>query len=113
MTAARAGLIGPGHARDAPRRLHHARPWHHSRGPRGVLTALYTRSRPAPYPLFDDNELETHLEVDFSGVILLSQILNFDDMTGLASFEPGIDLPSLRQVHDHIAAFIPATHQQR
>ena len=39
------------------------------------------------------NVLETHDNTDFNGVILLSQILNFDDMTELARFNPGIDLP--------------------
>ncbi len=39
------------------------------------------------------NVLETRDDTDFNGVILLSQILNFDDMTELAPFNPGIDLP--------------------
>ena len=39
------------------------------------------------------NVLTTHDNIDFNGVILLSQILNYDDSTGLAQFNPGIDLP--------------------
>jgi carboxypeptidase C (cathepsin A) len=39
------------------------------------------------------NVLETHDDIDFNGVILLSQILNYDDSTGLVRFNPGIDLP--------------------
>jgi carboxypeptidase C (cathepsin A) len=39
------------------------------------------------------NVLETHDHIDFNGVILLSQILNYDDSTGLVRFNPGIDLP--------------------
>ncbi len=39
------------------------------------------------------NVLETHDHIDFNGVMLLSQILNYDDSTGLVRFNPGIDLP--------------------
>jgi carboxypeptidase C (cathepsin A) len=39
------------------------------------------------------NVLETHDNIDFNGVILLSQILNYDDSTGLVRFNPGVDLP--------------------
>jgi carboxypeptidase C (cathepsin A) len=38
------------------------------------------------------NVLETHDNVDFNGVILLSQILNYNASTGLAHFDPGLDL---------------------
>ena len=38
------------------------------------------------------NVLETHDNADFNGVILLSQILNYDASTGLARFDPGLDL---------------------
>ena len=41
------------------------------------------------------NALETHHNIDFNGVILLSAILNFDDSNGIgmARFNPGIGLP--------------------
>ncbi|MGD0142432.1 MAG: peptidase S10 [Rhizomicrobium sp.] len=39
------------------------------------------------------NQLETEYSVDFNGVILLSQILNYDLSTGRSEFNPGIDLP--------------------
>jgi carboxypeptidase C (cathepsin A) len=42
------------------------------------------------------NVLETHDDLDFNGVILLSQILNFDLSAGLgplSTFNPGVDLP--------------------
>ncbi|MGH8229902.1 MAG: S10 family peptidase, partial [Steroidobacteraceae bacterium] len=39
------------------------------------------------------NVLETHDDTDFNGVILLSQILNYDDSTGMVRFNPGVDLP--------------------
>ncbi len=39
------------------------------------------------------NVLETERDVDFNGVILLSQILNYDLATGGAEFNPGVDLP--------------------
>jgi carboxypeptidase C (cathepsin A) len=39
------------------------------------------------------NELETAYDVDFNGVILLSQILNYDLSTGRSEFNPGVDLP--------------------
>ena len=39
------------------------------------------------------NVLETHDNIDFNGVILLSQILNYNDASGLAKYDPGIDLP--------------------
>lgn len=39
------------------------------------------------------NQLETEHDVDFNGVILLSQILNFDNSADAPEFNPGIDLP--------------------
>ncbi|HVC00748.1 MAG TPA: hypothetical protein VND80_00955 [Steroidobacteraceae bacterium] len=39
------------------------------------------------------NVLENEKSVDFNGVILLSQILNFDDSIDAPQFNPGIDLP--------------------
>ncbi|MGC2672101.1 MAG: hypothetical protein WA299_09575, partial [Candidatus Acidiferrum sp.] len=39
------------------------------------------------------NVLETERDVDFNGVILLSQILNFDLSADSPEFNPGIDLP--------------------
>jgi carboxypeptidase C (cathepsin A) len=39
------------------------------------------------------NQLETAYDCDFNGVILLSQILNYDLSTGRSEFNPGIDLP--------------------
>jgi carboxypeptidase C (cathepsin A) len=39
------------------------------------------------------NALETQYDTDFNGVILLSQILNYDLSTGRADFNPGVDLP--------------------
>ncbi|MGB8476637.1 MAG: hypothetical protein WCE61_21345 [Candidatus Acidiferrum sp.] len=39
------------------------------------------------------NVLETERDVDFNGVILLSQILNFDLSADTPEFNPGIDLP--------------------
>ncbi|MFI5092724.1 MAG: hypothetical protein WCE50_04590 [Candidatus Acidiferrum sp.] len=39
------------------------------------------------------NVLETERDVDFNGVILLSQILNFDLSADAPEFNPGIDLP--------------------
>jgi carboxypeptidase C (cathepsin A) len=39
------------------------------------------------------NVLETEDDTDFNGVILLSQILNFDDTVDAAVDNPGIDLP--------------------
>ena len=38
------------------------------------------------------NVLTTDDNIDFNGVILLSQILNYDNSTGLAQFDPGIDI---------------------
>jgi carboxypeptidase C (cathepsin A) len=38
------------------------------------------------------NVLETEDDTDFNGVILLSQILNFDDSPDLVRFNPGVDL---------------------
>ncbi|MDE2261893.1 MAG: peptidase S10 [Gammaproteobacteria bacterium] len=38
------------------------------------------------------NVLETDDNTDFNGVILLSQILNYDDSPDLVSFNPGVDL---------------------
>jgi carboxypeptidase C (cathepsin A) len=39
------------------------------------------------------NELETRESADFNGVILLSQILNYDLATGRAELNPSVDLP--------------------
>jgi carboxypeptidase C (cathepsin A) len=39
------------------------------------------------------NELETEREVDVNGVIMLSQILNFDLSVDEPGFNPGVDLP--------------------
>ena len=39
------------------------------------------------------NVLENDKSVDFNGVILLSQILNFDDSIDAPQFNPGMDLP--------------------
>ena len=39
------------------------------------------------------NQLETAYDCDFNGVILLSQILNYDLSTGRSEFNPGVDLP--------------------
>ncbi|HEX4268930.1 MAG TPA: hypothetical protein VHY36_13665 [Steroidobacteraceae bacterium] len=39
------------------------------------------------------NVLETQDDTDFNGVILLSQILSYDESTGQARFDPGVDLP--------------------
>jgi carboxypeptidase C (cathepsin A) len=39
------------------------------------------------------NVLETERDVDFNGVILLSQILNFDMSADAPEFNPGVDLP--------------------
>ncbi|MGH8319664.1 MAG: S10 family peptidase [Steroidobacteraceae bacterium] len=38
------------------------------------------------------NVLETEDDTDFNGVILLSQILSYDESTGMARFDPGVDL---------------------
>ena len=39
------------------------------------------------------NELETEREVDVNGVVMLSQILNFDLSVDAPEFNPGVDLP--------------------
>jgi carboxypeptidase C (cathepsin A) len=39
------------------------------------------------------NMLETERSIDFNGVILLSQILGFDNSVDEAQFNPGVDLP--------------------
>ncbi len=39
------------------------------------------------------NVLETEDDTDFNGVILLSQILSYDESTGMARNNPGVDLP--------------------
>src|SRR6185312_6234201 len=39
------------------------------------------------------NVLETEDDTDFNGVILLSQILSYDESTGMVRYEPGLDLP--------------------
>jgi carboxypeptidase C (cathepsin A) len=39
------------------------------------------------------NVLETEDDTDFNGVILLSQILSYDASTGMARYNPGVDLP--------------------
>jgi len=38
------------------------------------------------------NVLETEDDTDFNGVILLSQILSYDESTGLVRYNPGVDL---------------------
>ena len=39
------------------------------------------------------NVLETERDLDFNGVILLSQILNFDFSADQPKFNPGVELP--------------------
>jgi len=39
------------------------------------------------------NLLETEKDVDFNGVILLSEILNFDDSADDPEFNPGVEIP--------------------
>jgi carboxypeptidase C (cathepsin A) len=39
------------------------------------------------------NDLETERDIDFNGVILLSQILNFDLSVDRPEYNPGVDLP--------------------
>jgi carboxypeptidase C (cathepsin A) len=39
------------------------------------------------------NVLETEDDTDFNGVILMSQILSYDESTGMARYDPGVDLP--------------------
>ena len=39
------------------------------------------------------NVLETEDDTDFNGVILLSQILSYDESTGMVRYDPGVDLP--------------------
>jgi carboxypeptidase C (cathepsin A) len=39
------------------------------------------------------NVLETEDDTDFNGVILLSQILSYDASSGMARYNPGVDLP--------------------
>jgi carboxypeptidase C (cathepsin A) len=39
------------------------------------------------------NVLETEDDTDFNGVILLSQILSYDESTGMVRNDPGVDLP--------------------
>jgi carboxypeptidase C (cathepsin A) len=39
------------------------------------------------------NVLETEDDTDFNGVILLSQILSYDESTGMSRNNPGVDLP--------------------
>ena len=39
------------------------------------------------------NELETEREVDVNGIVMLSQILNFDLSVDAPEFNPGVDLP--------------------
>jgi carboxypeptidase C (cathepsin A) len=57
---------------------------------------LYGESYGTPRSANLINVLETHDNIDFNGVILLSQILSFDMSAGLgplSTFNPGIDLP--------------------
>jgi len=57
---------------------------------------LYGESYGTPRSANLINVLETHDNIDFNGVILLSQILNFDASAGLgplSTFNPGVDLP--------------------
>jgi carboxypeptidase C (cathepsin A) len=50
------------------------------------------------------NQLETGHDVDINGVILLSQILNFDDSADAPEFNPGIDLPYMLALPTYAAS---------
>ena len=54
---------------------------------------LFGESYGTPRSSIVVNELETDRDIDFNGVILLSQILNFDLSPDSPEFNPGIDLP--------------------
>jgi carboxypeptidase C (cathepsin A) len=54
---------------------------------------LFGESYGTPRSSIVVNDLESNWNVDFNGVILLSQILNFDLSPDGPSFNPGVDLP--------------------
>ena len=54
---------------------------------------LFGESYGTPRSAVVVNDLETQHDTDFNGVILLSQILNFDDSADAPQFNPGVDLP--------------------
>ncbi|HUN72198.1 MAG TPA: hypothetical protein VMU52_07805 [Steroidobacteraceae bacterium] len=54
---------------------------------------LYGESYGTPRSANLINVLETEDDTDFNGVILLSQILSYDESTGMARYDPGVDLP--------------------
>src|SRR5262249_15605321 len=54
---------------------------------------LFGESYGTPRSSIVVNELETDRNIDFNGVILLSQILNFDLSADEPEFNPGVDLP--------------------
>jgi carboxypeptidase C (cathepsin A) len=54
---------------------------------------LFGESYGTPRAAILVNDLETNRAVDFNGVILLSQILNFDMSADGPQFNPGVDLP--------------------
>ncbi len=54
---------------------------------------LFGESYGTPRSAVLANELETERDIDFNGVILLSQILNFDLSADRPEFNPGVDLP--------------------
>ena len=63
--------------------------YHRWNSPKYLLGESYGTPRSAALI----NVLETHDNTDFNGVILLSQILNYNDSTGLAQYDPGLGLP--------------------
>jgi carboxypeptidase C (cathepsin A) len=54
---------------------------------------LFGESYGTPRSSIVVNELETDRDIDFNGVILLSQILNFDLSPDGPEYNPGVDLP--------------------
>ena len=63
------------------------------------------------------NVLETERDVDFNGVILLSQILNFDFSADGPQFNPGVDLPYQLALPTYAASAwyhhkLPDAHQE-
>ena len=54
---------------------------------------LFGESYGTPRSAVVVNELETDRDIDFNGVILLSQILNFDLSSDAPESNPGVDLP--------------------
>jgi carboxypeptidase C (cathepsin A) len=54
---------------------------------------LFGESYGTPRSAVVVNQLETEDSVDFNGIILLSQILNFDMSADSPEFNPGVDLP--------------------